>query len=117
LRPEVRDLFYEGSEEPRVPSCFSVGPTSRWMRLDKFPTKMHQINSDFVLIVTPDFVHNCPTPVLILPDGYPGGRRRGGPDARAQGRNEHIPVEGPQGADCLASEPSPPPGRIPLLSH
>jgi hypothetical protein len=36
--------------------------------VDKFLTKMYRTNADFVWTVTRDFVRNCRTPVLILPD-------------------------------------------------
>ena len=36
--------------------------------VDKFLTKMYRTNPDFVWTVTRDFVRNCQTPVLILPD-------------------------------------------------
>jgi hypothetical protein len=36
--------------------------------VDKFLTRMYRTNADFVWTVTRDFVRNCRTPVLILPD-------------------------------------------------
>src|SRR5882762_6053394 len=39
--------------------------------VDKFLTKMYRNNPDFVFTVTRDFVRNCQTPVLILPDDIP----------------------------------------------
>ena len=39
--------------------------------VEKFLTKMYRTNPDFVFTVTRDFVRNCQTPVLILPDDIP----------------------------------------------
>jgi hypothetical protein len=39
--------------------------------VDKFLTKMYRTDPDFVWTVTRDFVRNCQTPVLILPDDIP----------------------------------------------
>ena len=39
--------------------------------VDRFLTKMYRTNPDFVFTVTRDFVRNCQTPVLILPDDIP----------------------------------------------
>jgi hypothetical protein len=39
--------------------------------VDRFPTKMFRTNPNFVYTVTRDFVRNCQTPVLILPDDIP----------------------------------------------
>ena len=38
---------------------------------EKFLTKMYRTNPDFVFTVTRDFVRQCQTPVLILPDDIP----------------------------------------------
>jgi hypothetical protein len=39
--------------------------------VDRFLTKMFRTNLNFVYTVTRDFVRNCQTPVLILPDDVP----------------------------------------------
>ena len=39
--------------------------------VEKYLTKMYRSNPDFVFTVTRDFVRNCQTPVLILPDDIP----------------------------------------------
>jgi hypothetical protein len=40
-------------------------------QVEKFLTRMYRTNPDFVFTVTRDFVRNCRTPVLILPDDIP----------------------------------------------
>ena len=39
--------------------------------VEKFLTRMYRTDPDFVFTVTRDFVRNCQTPVLILPDDVP----------------------------------------------
>jgi hypothetical protein len=39
--------------------------------VDKFLTRMYRTNADFVFTVSREFVRNCQTPVLILPDDIP----------------------------------------------
>ncbi len=49
---------------------------------------MYGTNPDFVFTVTRDFVRQCQTPVLILPDDVPAHplcRRHGRGDAGAKG--------------------------------
>lgn len=46
-------------------------PEITMQTVDKFLTKMYRDNPDFVFTVTRDFVRNCQTPVLILPDDIP----------------------------------------------
>ena len=37
---------------------------------DAFLAKMYRPNADFVFTVTRDFVRNCGTPILVLPDDF-----------------------------------------------
>jgi hypothetical protein len=46
-------------------------PDLTMQTVDKFLTKMFRTNPDFVFTVTRDFVRNCQTPVLVLPDDVP----------------------------------------------
>jgi hypothetical protein len=39
--------------------------------VDAFLKRMYGTNPDFVFTVTRDFVRNCPTPILVLPDDVP----------------------------------------------
>jgi hypothetical protein len=39
--------------------------------VDAFLNKMYRTNADFVFTVTRDFVRNCRTPILVLPDDVP----------------------------------------------
>jgi pimeloyl-ACP methyl ester carboxylesterase len=70
-RPEMRDLFYEGNMKTWGPELVKHRPEITMETVDKFLTKMYRTNPDFVFTVTRDFVRNCQTPVLILPDDIP----------------------------------------------
>src|SRR5712664_1391115 len=70
-RPEMRDLFYEGNMKTWGPELTKRRPDIMMEMVDKFLTKMYRTNPDFVFTVTRDFVRNCQTPVLILPDDIP----------------------------------------------
>src|SRR6267378_873054 len=70
-RPEMRDLFYETNMKGWGPELVKRRPEITIVMVDKFLTKMYRTNPDFVLTVTRDFVRNCQTPVLILPDDIP----------------------------------------------
>src|SRR3981189_2610321 len=67
-RPEMRDLFYEGNMKGWGPELVRRRPDISMETVDKFLTRMYRTNPDFVFTVTRDFVRNCQTPVLILPD-------------------------------------------------
>jgi pimeloyl-ACP methyl ester carboxylesterase len=70
-RPEMRDLFYENNMKGWGPELVKRRPDITMEMVDKFLTKMYRTNPDFVFTVTRDFVRNCQTPVLILPDDIP----------------------------------------------
>jgi pimeloyl-ACP methyl ester carboxylesterase len=70
-RPEMRDLFYENNMKGWGPQLVAGRPDVTMETVDKFLTKMYRTNPDFVFTVTRDFVRNCRTPVLILPDDIP----------------------------------------------
>jgi pimeloyl-ACP methyl ester carboxylesterase len=70
-RPEMRELFYEGNMKGWGPELVKRRPDITMETVDKFLTKMYRTNPDFVFTVTRDFVRNCQTPVLILPDDIP----------------------------------------------
>jgi len=70
-RPEHRDYFYEGNMKNWAPDIVKRRPEITMEQADKFLTKMYRTDPDFVFTVTRDFVRNCKTPVLILPDDIP----------------------------------------------
>jgi pimeloyl-ACP methyl ester carboxylesterase len=70
-RPEMRDLFYDTNIKGWGPELVKRRPDITMEMVDKFLTKMYRTNPDFVFTVTRDFVRNCQTPVLILPDDIP----------------------------------------------
>jgi pimeloyl-ACP methyl ester carboxylesterase len=70
-RPEMRDLFYDNNMKGWGPELTKRRPEVAMEMVDKFLTRMYRTNPDFVFTVTRDFVRQCRTPVLILPDDIP----------------------------------------------
>ncbi len=70
-RPEMRDLFYDGNMKGWGPELVKRRPDIAMATVDQFLTRMYRTDPDFVYTVTRDFVRNCQTPVLILPDDIP----------------------------------------------
>jgi pimeloyl-ACP methyl ester carboxylesterase len=67
-RPENRDYFYNNNMKTWAPQLAKSRPEFTMEMIDKFLTKMYRTDPDFVFTVTREFVRNCQTPVLILPD-------------------------------------------------
>lgn len=70
-RPEMRDLFYDNNMKGWAPELVKRRPDITMAQAEKFLTRMYRADPDFVFTVTRDFVKNCQTPVLILPDDIP----------------------------------------------
>jgi len=68
FRPEMPTLFYDNNMTAWGPELVKRRPEITMEIVDKFLTRMYRTNPDFVFTVTRDFVRNCQTPVLILPD-------------------------------------------------
>jgi pimeloyl-ACP methyl ester carboxylesterase len=69
--PEEPELFYQRNMAGWGPEIISRRPDITLEMVDRFLTEMYIANGDFVFTVSRDFVRNCQTPVLILPDDIP----------------------------------------------
>jgi pimeloyl-ACP methyl ester carboxylesterase len=70
-RPEKPTLSYDNGMTGWGPELVKRRPEITMEMVDKFLTKMFRSNPDFVYTATRDFVRDCQTPVLILPDDIP----------------------------------------------
>jgi pimeloyl-ACP methyl ester carboxylesterase len=70
-RPEMRDLFYNNNMAGWGPELCVRRPDVTMAMVDSFLSKMYRTNPDFVFTVTRDFVRECQTPLLVLPDDIP----------------------------------------------
>ena len=70
-RPEMRDLFYDNNMKGWAPQLVANRPDITMEQAEKFLTRMYRTDPDFVFTVSRDFVRQCQTPVLILPDDVP----------------------------------------------
>ena len=70
FRPEMPTLLYDNSMAGWGPELVKRRPDITMEMVDKFLTKLYR-TSDFVMTVSRDFVRQCQTPVLILPDDIP----------------------------------------------
>jgi pimeloyl-ACP methyl ester carboxylesterase len=70
-RPELRDYFYDNNMKNWGPDLVKRRGDITMEMVDKFVTRMYRSDPDFVFTVTRDFVRQCQTPVLILPEDVP----------------------------------------------
>jgi pimeloyl-ACP methyl ester carboxylesterase len=70
-RPEMPDLFYNNNITGWGPPLCARRPEITMAMVDAFMNKMYRSNPDFVVTLTRDFVRDCRTPILVLPDDVP----------------------------------------------
>jgi pimeloyl-ACP methyl ester carboxylesterase len=71
FRPEQPELFYNNNMTGWGPELVKRRPEITMEMVDRFLTRMYRTNADFVFTVSRDFVRQCQTPVLVLPDDVP----------------------------------------------
>ena len=71
FRPELPDLFYQNNIKGWGPPLCERRPEITMDMVDRFLKRMYGANPDFVFTVTRDFVRQCKTPILVLPDDVP----------------------------------------------
>ena len=69
--PDMPDFFYEGNMNGWGQELLALRPDITLETVDAFVTRMYRTDADFVFTVTRDFVRNCQTPILVLPDDTP----------------------------------------------
>jgi pimeloyl-ACP methyl ester carboxylesterase len=68
FRPEQPTLFYDNNMANWGPALVKRRPEITTAMVDRFLTRMYRTDADFVFTVSRDFVRQCQTPVLVLPD-------------------------------------------------
>jgi len=71
FRPELPDLFYQNNIEGWAPALCARRPDVSMEMAEAFLNRMYRANADFVFTVTREFVRDCQTPILVLPDDVP----------------------------------------------
>lgn len=70
-RPELPDQFYQNNVKGWAAELCAKRPDVPMARAESFLKSMYRDRADFVFTVSRDFVRQCKTPVLILPDDVP----------------------------------------------
>jgi len=70
-RPTMPDLFYQNNIKGWAPQLVARRPDITMEQAGAFLESMYRKNADFVFTVTRDFVRQCHTPILVLPDDVP----------------------------------------------
>ena len=72
FRPELPNAMYESQTNSWAAEVVKRRPEITAQMADQFLNRLFRNNPDFVFTVTRDFVRQCQTPVLVLPDDTAG---------------------------------------------
>ena len=75
-RPENPTVMYRHSTENWVPDFMKRRPDVSTDTIEKYLHNLYAVQPDFLYSVSRDFIRNCRTPMLVLPDDVPGIRCR-----------------------------------------
>ena len=117
-RPEDPTVMYRHSKENWVPGFMKRRPDVSADTIEKYLHNLYAAQPDFLYSVSRDFIRNCQTPMLVLPDDVPVASAADIDRCRlagAQCRDHGVPVEGAGGAEAAHDRPGAPfpPGAHP----
>src|SRR6266566_9526459 len=67
-RPENPDVMYNSGRDVWAPEFRKRQPNVSMETIEKYLHNLYRVRPDFVYSVSRDFVRNCQTPMLVLPD-------------------------------------------------
>jgi pimeloyl-ACP methyl ester carboxylesterase len=70
-RPENPDVMYNSGRDVWAPELMKRRPDVTQDTIDQYLHNLYRRQPDFVYSVTRDFVKNCQTPLLVMPDDVP----------------------------------------------
>ncbi len=70
-RPENPDVMYKSGKEVWAPELLKGRPDLNMETIERYLHNLYRVRPDFVYSVSRDFVRNCQTPMLVMPDDTP----------------------------------------------
>ena len=110
-RPENPTVMYRHSKDNWVPDFIKRRPDVSADTIEKYLHNLYAVPPDFLYSVSRDFIRNCRTPMLVLPDDVPGHPLQTSIDVASLAPNAEItvyPVEGTGGAEATHDRPGAP---------
>ena len=91
-RPEDPDVMYRHSTQNWLPDFRARRPDVSMDTLDKYFHSLWRAQPDFLFSVSRDFIKNCRTPILVLPDDTPSHPLQTSIDVASLAPNAEITV-------------------------
>ena len=91
-RPENPTVMYRHSKENWAPDFMKRRPDVSMDTIEKYLHNLYAVQPDFLYSVSRDFIRNCRTPMLVLPDDVPGHPLQTSIDVASLAPNAEITV-------------------------
>ena len=91
-RPENPTVMYRHSKDNWVPEFLQLRPDVTLDTIEKYLHNLYAVRPDFLYSVSRDFIKNCRTPILVLPDDVPGHPLQTSIDVASLAPNAEITV-------------------------
>jgi pimeloyl-ACP methyl ester carboxylesterase len=91
-RPENPDVMYNSGRDVWAPEFLARRRDVTQAKIDAYLHNLYRIRPDFVYSVSRDFVRNCQTPMLVMPDDTPAHPHQTSVDVASLAPNAEITV-------------------------
>jgi pimeloyl-ACP methyl ester carboxylesterase len=91
-RPEDPTVMYRHGKENWVPDFLARQPDVTMDTIEKYLHNLYGVRPDFLFSVSRDFIKNCRTPILVLPDDVPAHPLQTSIDVASLAPNAEITV-------------------------
>jgi hypothetical protein len=91
--PEDPTVMYRHGKENWVPDFMKRRPDVSTDMIEKYLHNLYAVQPDFLYSVSRDFIRNCRTPMLVLPDDVPAHPLQTSIDVASLAPNAEITVQ------------------------
>jgi pimeloyl-ACP methyl ester carboxylesterase len=91
-RPEDPDVMYRGSRDNWAGEFLPRRPDVTMATIEQYLHNLYRVRPDFLYSVPRDFIRNCRTPILVLPDDTPAHPLQTSIDVASLAPNAEITV-------------------------
>ena len=90
--PEDPDVMYRSGRDGWAPKLLEGRPDLSEDQIEPYLHSLYRVNPDFLYSVSRDFMRNCQTPILVLPDDIPAHPLQSSIDVASLAPNAEITV-------------------------
>ncbi len=90
--PEDPDVMYRSGQDVWAPELLAQRPDLSQETIDAYLHNLYRVNPDFLYSVSRDFIRDCQTPILVLPDDVPAHPHQTSVDVASLAPNAEITV-------------------------